>query len=95
MTELNNDFLRRKDDVILDKLVKDYYTHARREEILMKTLRADVESIKQNTEDLVQFWTDAKGFIAIMRIIGKIVKWGSPIIVAVVAAWYAIKGVSK
>ena len=91
MTAENIEY-QRKDDIMIEQLQKEFNTHREHEATLMASLKTDIDEIKKNTEDLVQFWSDAKGFIAIMKIFGKIIKWGTPIVAGLAAAYYAITG---
>ena len=82
---------RRKDDIAIDQLQEDFNQHKKVEAVTLEKLQTAIDEIQKNTADLVQLWNDAKGFIAIMRIVGKIFKWGSPIVAAALAIYYTAK----
>lgn len=58
----------------------------------MKKLQEDIEAIKVNTSELVELWSNAKGFIRVISVMGRVVKWVSAITLSLAAFYYAVTG---
>jgi len=57
----------------------------------LAALEADVRAIKQNTDEIVQFFEAGKGFFTVVRTVGAAAKWVAVIAAACGIAWGVLK----
>lgn len=63
----------------------------RSQDVSIKLIHEDLQNIKAELKTVTEIlvaWNNAKGFVKTIKFVGDIVKWGAPIVAAIVAAWY-------
>lgn len=50
----------------------------------LQRIKAELVTVKE----ILEAWNNAKGFVKVVKLVGDIVKWGSPVVVAILATWY-------
>jgi hypothetical protein len=83
---------RRQDDRLIPGLQQQLDEHIAKEKEMMKEIKEDIATIKSNLEELLDLWNNTKGFIKIMSVLGRVVKWASAVLLSIAAIYYAITG---
>jgi len=72
-----------------DRRVEDHWRAGMDERLA--ALEADVRAIKQNTDEIVQFFEAGKGFFTVVRTVGSAAKWVAIVAAACGIAWGVLK----
>lgn len=83
---------RRQDDRLIPGLQQQLDEHIAKEGEMMKEIKEDIATIKSNLEELLDLWNNTKGFIKIMSVLGRVVKWASAVLLSIAAIYYAVTG---
>lgn len=83
---------QRKDDDVIERVERKLDAHIHEEEEKDAARDKLLAEIKENTKELVELWSNAKGAIAVIRITGNFIKWALPIVVTVGAFLAWVKG---
>ena len=59
--------------------------------VTISLIHDDLREIKTElvtVKEILVAWNNAKGFVKTVKLVGDIVKWGSPVVVAILTTWY-------